>query len=143
MYQEPQIQHPLEILRREMDRLLTESARPAWPIAVTRSFPAINVWEDEETVNIEAEVPGLKQQDLELTLLGNELSIRGKLHLERPEKASLHRKERPEGEFTRIAHLPVEVDGNKVEASLLNGVLTIRLQKAEAARPRKIEIRSH
>ena len=86
------------------------------------------------------EVPGLKTDQLDLSVVGDQLSIR----VERPDAAqdgmTYHRRERPVGSFTRVLQLPVEVEADKVQADLNDGVLTIRLPKAEAAKPRKIQV---
>lgn len=105
-------------------------------------FPAINVWEDNDAVMAEAEVPGLKLDDLEIFVVGDELTIKGKREPQNGENTVYHRRERGTGMFTRVITLPVEVDANKVEASLANGVLTIRMPKAESARARKIKVKA-
>ena len=139
--------HPLVQLRDEMDRLVTDFFNPTaaavqsrW--AVPRSFPPLNVWEDGETIFAEAEVPGLKSEDIDISVVGNDLTIRGRRGGEPREGVAYHRQERGVGEFQRLLRLPVEVDGSKVEATLTNGVLVIKLPKAEAAKPKKIRVSS-
>lgn len=107
-----------------------------------RSFPAVNVWEEEEKLQAEAEVPGLKMDDLELLVKGNELTIKGERKDVEQEGVTYHRRERGTGSFCGVVRLPVDVDADKVEARLENGVLTIILPKASSARPRKIEVRA-
>jgi HSP20 family protein len=107
-----------------------------------RSFPAVNVWENEEMLFAEAEVPGLKLDDLEISVTGNELSIKGQRREEEQEGVTYHRRERGTGSFRGVVRLPVDVDVNKVEARLANGVLTIELPKAPSAKPRKIELKA-
>jgi len=105
-------------------------------------FPGLNVWEDENAIHAEAEVPGIAAQDMEIYVRGSELTIRGRrTAIEAPEGATWHRQERPWGEFVRTVTLPSEVDENKVEATFNNGVLTLTMPKAEHAKPKKIEIR--
>jgi HSP20 family protein len=129
-----------------MDRLLSgfaenlgHVAEGAWSLA-SRGQPAVNMWEDGEAVSVELEVPGLKGDQLEISVSGNELS----LGIARPddpqEGVRYHRRERPVGSFHRVVRLPVEVDASRVEADLKQGVLKIKLPKAEAARPRKITV---
>lgn len=105
------------------------------------AFPAMNVWEDGESVRAEVEVPGLKMENLELLVVGNELTVKGR----RPEatngKVAWRRQERGTGEFARVIRLPYEVNAAKVEATLKDGVLTILMPKAESARARKIEVK--
>jgi len=115
-------------------RFITPLRRPG--------FPAINVWEDNDAVVAEAEVPGLKLDDLEIYVVGDELTIKGKREPHNGDDAIYHRRERGTGLFTRVITLPVDVDADKVEASLANGVLTIRMPKAESARARKIKVKA-
>ena len=139
--------NPITQLRDEMDRLVGDFFGPApggLPArfgAAVRSFPAVNVWEDGDNLFAEAEVPGLKTEDVDISVVGNELTIRGQRGGEQPrEGVAYHRQERGVGEFNRVLRLPVDVDAEKVEASLKDGVLLIKLPKAEAARPRKIKV---
>lgn len=137
--------YPMQQLRREMDRLWSsvvgDAVEPPWT-GLVRGQPAVNVWETGEAVFAELEVPGLKSDQLDLSVVGDQLSIR----VERPEAeqqgVTYHRRERPVGAFTRVLRLPAPVLPAAVEAELKNGVLTIKLPKAEAARPRKIEVQS-
>ena len=136
--------NPVAQLRDEMDRLLTGFlGQPVdgWRAAVGRGQPAVNMWEEGDDVVVELEVPGVRDDQLELAVAGGELSIR----IDRPEVAkegvTFHRRERPVGSFARTIRLPADVDANKVEAKLDSGVLRITLPKAETARPRKIEVK--
>jgi HSP20 family protein len=136
---------PLNQLRDEMDRLFTnfmgtvgDGLRPA----MFRSQPPVNVWEREDAVLVEMEAPGVKNHQVDVSVSGDELSIR----INRPEAAeegaAYHRRERPVGSFNRVLRLPVEVDANRVQAELREGVLLITLPKAESAKPRKINVAS-
>ncbi len=134
---------PLHQLRHEMDRLLTGFFGPAADgllPAMFRNQPAVNVWEREDALLVEMEVPGIKSQDLDVSVAGGELSIR----IQRPDVAqegvTYHRRERPVGALQRVLRLPVEVDADRVEAQIRDGVLTITLPKAESAKPRKINV---
>jgi HSP20 family protein len=139
--------HPISRLRTEMDRLFDGffgegSVVDPFPWHQRRAFPALNFWEDEHNLYAEAEVPGLKMEDLEVYVLGNELTISGKrTAVEQPEVA-YHRRERGVGPFTRTLRLPVDIDADKVNARLQDGVLTVMLPKAEAAKPRKVEVKA-
>jgi HSP20 family protein len=137
---------PLAQLRDEMDRLASDffgpqsgrlPARWSW---TAQGFPALNVWEDGEVLYAEAEVPGMKSEDLDVSVVGSDLTIRGRRGGEAHEGAAYHRQERGTGEFNRVLRLPVEVDAGKVEASLTDGVLLIKLPKAESAKPKKIKV---
>jgi HSP20 family protein len=138
--------HPLHQLGNEVDRLmggLFAPATEAWPFPrATRAFPAVNVWEGTDELYAEAELPGLKSDELEISVVGNELTIKGhRRHVER-EGAALHRRERGMGEFSRVLQLPVEIDADKVQAVLRDGVLTLTLPKAVVAKPTKIQVTS-
>ena len=130
-------------LRREMDRLLDNFgvSRGRWPYARPTAFPAVNVWDAGDTVCLEAEIPGVDKQDLEIFAVGNELTIKGRRQpLEG--KLTYHRQERGTGEFTRVLTLPVDVNADKVDAVLDNGVLTVHLPKAEAAKRKQIAVKA-
>jgi len=135
--------YPAQQFRREMDRLLSgffgDTADGGWPFA-GRGQPPVNVWETGEAVYVELEVPGVKSDQVEIAVVGNELSIK----VERPEVeqegVTYHRRERGTGSFNRVLRLPNEVDADRVEAELRHGVLTVTLPKSEAARPRKIQV---
>jgi HSP20 family protein len=137
--------HPIHQLRREMDRLLGGFLSAAGDISrplTGRGRPAVNLWETGEAIQVELELPGLKSDQVEISVVGDELSVK----VERPdlevEGTTYHRRERPVGSFTRVLRLPAEVDAERVGAELLRGVLTVTLPKAEAARPRKIRVAS-
>ncbi|MFO0945524.1 MAG: Hsp20/alpha crystallin family protein [Planctomycetota bacterium] len=137
---------PMNRLRGDLDRFF-EGLLPTFPsVAPMRfggvpAFPAVNVWEEKEEIFVEAEIPGMAIEDLQIHVKGNELSIAGERKARMTEGATAHRQERGEGNFRRVLRLPVEIDAEKVDAQLKNGVLTLRLPKAEAAKPRKIEIK--
>lgn len=106
------------------------------------AYPTLNVWEDGEVLIVEAELPGLSLDDIEIFVTGqNQLTLKGERKAPEVTKSAVHRQERDFGNFVRALTLPFPVDDGKVEARLDNGVLTIRLPKHEAARPRKIEIK--
>jgi HSP20 family protein len=139
--------HPALRLRNDMGRLF-EDFFESVPAAATlgnlgrRPFPAVNVWEEETKLYVEAEIPGLKLEDLEILADGIELTIKGERKNGGEENVSFHRRERGVGTFSRMLRLPVEVDTDKVEATLRDGVLKITLPKAQAVLPRKIKVKS-
>lgn len=135
--------YPFSQLRREMDRLLTNLMPngPELPWSGTaQNQPAVNLWETPDALHVELEVPGVKSDQLDLSVVGNQLTVK----IERPELTeegvTYHRRERPVGSFVRVLELPTEVNPDKVDAELQHGVLTIHLAKAEAAKPRKIQV---
>jgi HSP20 family protein len=127
-------------LRREMDRLFENflGTEPLAPSNGLRPFPALNLWEDAERVFAEAEMPGLRMDDLEISIQGNELAIKGRRAPLEGDNLVYHRRERGTGEFVT---LPLDVDADRVEATLKDGVLTIVMPKAETARVRKIAVK--
>jgi HSP20 family protein len=138
---------PLAQLRDEMDRLVTDflgapAAAPARWEWRAPSYPALNVWEEGDVIYAEAEVPGLKQEDLDISVVGGDLTIHGRRGGDTREGATYHRQERGAGEFNRVLRLPIEVDAAKVEATLVGGVLLIKLPKAESAKPHKIKVKT-
>jgi HSP20 family protein len=136
--------HPLHQLRDEVDRLLTGVFRPTdgFLPSMFRGQPAINVWEQNDALKVEMELPGVKSDQLDISVAGGELSVKVAAAETPQDSVTYHRRERPVGAFSRIVRLPVEVDADRVEADLRDGVLTITLPKAENAKPRKINITS-
>jgi HSP20 family protein len=103
--------------------------------------PAVNVFEDERNIRIEAELPGIEDKDIEISLENNVLTISGERKLEHEEKKeNFHRIERSYGRFTRSFTLPPTVDTENVNAEFNNGVLRITLNKKEEAKPKQIKI---
>ena len=105
--------------------------------------PAVDVSEDKESVRIVAELPGVKPEDVKLSLENFVLTIRGEKKQETEEQAGrVHRYERSYGSFERAFVLPSTVDGEKISADFQNGVLTISVPKAERAKAREIPVRA-
>jgi HSP20 family protein len=139
--------HPLQQLRDEVDRLFTNvlthpTVTGAARLVSGRGFPAVNVWEDSENLFMEAEVPGLKADDLDITVVGDELTLKGQRPEESQTDSAFHRRERGVGSFTRVVRLTSEVDADKVHAALNDGVLLLTLPKVEVAKPRKIQVKT-
>lgn len=138
---------PMARLRNEVDRVFGdfyETLAAGNPLSVMgrREFPAVNVWEDDQSLYAEAELPGLTMDDLEVFVLGDELTIKGKRPEEDTADVTHHRRERGVGSFSRVLRLPVQVDAEKVEATLRDGVLSLTMPKPQAVLPRKIEVKS-
>ena len=130
-------------VRTELDRFFDAFALPSiLPTAAARAFPALNLWEEDDNLIIEGEVPGLKMDDLYIVIQGHELTVRGNRRPVRDSDATYLRRERGTGEFVRYLTLPCEVDADKVAATLRDGVLTIRMPKSERAKARKIQVRA-
>ncbi len=103
--------------------------------------PALNVVEDGDSIVIEAEVPGLKSGDVEVSFESGELTLKGEKKFEAKENAPVHRRERVYGAFTRTLTLPWEITADKITAEMKDGVLTVVLPKAEVAKPRKVAVK--
>jgi HSP20 family protein len=130
----------MDRLQREMNRLFDEtypSRRSAG------GYPAVNLWVGEDEQIVTAELPGINLDDLEINVLGASLTITGERSADDlPGDAELHRQERLFGRFSRTIELPYPVEPGKVEATLEKGLLTIRLPRAEADKPKKIKVKA-
>ena len=116
---------------------------PSGPMLNRSGFPTLNAWQNEQAFYVEAEIPGLELEDLEITLPEADLvSIKGQRKAPAPEGAQWLRRERACGVFKREFRLLGPVAGDEVEATLKNGVLTVKLPKAPEIRPRMIPVRS-
>jgi HSP20 family protein len=106
-------------------------------------YPLMNLWEDDDNLYVEAELPGLDVNDLEIHVTGsNQLSIKGQRNEPDMKDRTWHRQERGFGQFVRVLDLPQMVDNDKVTAEAKNGVLTVTLPKQAAAKPRRISVSS-
>jgi len=139
------LSNPLVNLRTAMDRLLGElggvtkqSHYPHQP-----DHPPLNVWDEGDTVCVEAEIPGVGKDDLEVYAVGTELTIKGRRPQMEGENLTYLRQERGAGRFTRVIMLPVPVNAEKIDAALNDGVLMLRLPKAEEAKPRQIMVKTN
>src|SRR5207302_973265 len=103
--------------------------------------PLVDIEEQDDAYAIEAELPGVKRQDVNIELVGNELAISGELK-EREHKGVIRRRTRRVGRFDYRVGLPEQVDADKVEAKLSDGVLTVRVPKSQQAQRRRVEIKS-
>jgi HSP20 family protein len=111
-----------------------DSAAASW-------VPAVDVFEEADSIRINAELPGVKPEDIDISVEGNLLTIRGTKQQETEEKTErVHRYERMYGAFERSFTLPASVDPQNIKASYDNGVLTVTLPKSEKAKPRRIEV---
>lgn len=107
------------------------------------SLPPVNVWTNDSDVLVTAELPGIQAEDLEITVLGDELTLHGKRQpLQLKDNESFHRRERMHGEFQRTVKIPFRVDSEKVDAGIQKGILKIKLMRAEEDKPRKITIKA-
>lgn len=141
---------PLGMVWSEMNQLQEETEQ--WlsrfgtndPRRVVHSvYPPLNLWEDDNNLYVEAELPELELTDLEIFVTGdNQLSIKGERKHPELGKGTWHRRERGHGGFSRVGKLPQYVDSDKVTAELRHGVLTITLPKRKEAKTRRIEAKA-
>jgi HSP20 family protein len=104
------------------------------------TFPPISAFRRGEDFTIVAELPGVKKEDLEIEVKGNTVRIHGKKTIEYDANASVHRRERGEGQFDRTLTLPAQVDAARVTAEYRDGVLAVNLPRAESDKPRSVAI---
>lgn len=126
----------LDAFRQELGRVLEPG------VATDRAtFPATNLRDTGQALVLTAEVPGLEDKDLHITLTEDVLTVAGERKADAPEGYSVHRQERAPFRFSRSYSLPVKVDPEKTSARLENGVLEVRLEKAPEVKPRQITVR--
>lgn len=127
----------------EMERLFGAVRQPLGLRSVPRgTFPAVNVYEQGDAAVLTAEVPGLDPKDLELTVLDDCVTLRGQRKDEAGEGERYYRRERPTGPFERTLTLPAPINPDSVQAEYRNGILRVRMEKAEEAKVRKVAIKS-
>ena len=103
--------------------------------------PSVDIFEDGDEVVVKAEIPGVKKEDLDVTITDNSLTISGeKKQEEKVEKKDFHRVERSYGSFSRSFRLPENVNGSKAKANFKDGLLEVRLPRTKEAKQKKIEI---
>ena len=125
-------------MQSEMNRLFSRVG-----FATSRDFPPINIWLGDNSVVLTAELPGVTRDDVTLNLQHDVLTLEGKREpKQQPENGNWQRRERAYGTFSRAVQLPFRIDPDKVQAHFNNGVLEVELERLEADRPKKIEIRA-
>ena len=132
-------------LRQEMDRLFDRFLEPVWPEMPTLGDwePKLDVTESKDSVTVKAELPGVEQKDIAVTLEEGVLTIKGEKEAEKEEKDKrYHRVERSYGAFYRSVRLPTPVEAGKVTAAFKDGVVTITLPKAPEAKGTMIPVKA-
>lgn len=140
----------LETLRREIDRVFDENGtrrepffRSAFlPGRAARQYPLLNLSEDQDALYVEALAPGVDPSTLQVNIVRNTLSVAGEKRRVASDVTpeAFHRSERATGKFVRHIELPVEVDDTHVEATYNDGLLTVKLPKAEKTKPKHIAV---
>ena len=129
-------------LREAMNQLFEDSIVPPRTTRSGQGFvPALDLSETADAFLVEATVPGLKAEDLDITVENNVLTIKGELRQETEDrKRNYHRIERRYGSFQRTISLPSTVKADAIQASLTNGVLRLEIPKSEEVKPRRINV---
>lgn len=142
----------MEKMKREMDRVLEEFGSSGWSLPFSRisflpgrwarGYPLLNVGEDGENLYVDALAPGVDPKTLDVSVQRNQLTISGekKALLSAVESAAVHRSERSAGKFSRSITLPSDVSADKIQAAYQDGLLKLVLPKAEAAKPKQIQV---
>ncbi|MFZ0928520.1 MAG: Hsp20/alpha crystallin family protein [Syntrophobacteraceae bacterium] len=131
----------VERARRQMDRLLSVFTGGVASPTSSGVFPPLIVTEDEGTIYIEAEIPGIKAEDLDISVVGRTLTLSGERKPEETQGVNYHRRERKWGSFRKALTLTDDVNPEAIQAECKNGMLKLVLPKAEHAKPRKITIK--
>jgi HSP20 family protein len=135
----------LNRIRSEIDRIFDD---PLSLVTAPTGFfegwtPAVDIYEDNDKFVVKAELPGMKKEEISVSLHGNTLTISGERKQEEQKKeGESYRSERFFGRFQRSITLPAPVDMNKIEASYKDGVLNITLPKSEEAKPKQIQVKT-
>ncbi|PLY06823.1 MAG: heat-shock protein [Desulfuromonas sp.] len=135
----------------EVDELLERYSRPVdWPFRGGRQLmnrnadwaPRVDISETDEKFIVKAEVPGIQREDIKINIEDHVLTIQGENKQEKEEKGEqFHRVERYYGSFSRSFSLPENVAEEKIEANFKDGLLTLKIPKTEASRPKAIEVK--
>jgi HSP20 family protein len=133
-----------EELRRSMDDLFERYGTEAGRAAGAGVYPPVNLYETSEGYVLTAELPGLRSEDIQVSVEGNRVTLRGERRIEYPKnpETSIHRLERQSGVFRRTFELPVAVDADKADAVHRDGILLLRILKAPEHQPRQIAVTS-
>ena len=133
----------MDLLRNRMNQIFNEFDYPLTPgrsLGMALEYPRTNALEHDDRFEIQAELPGLSKQDLEIKVQGNYLEISGARSVTAPDGYKTHRNERCANRFSRSFTLPENVDADKVEALLKDGLLHLTLPKSQVAKPRQITV---
>ena len=137
----PSAWRELERVQQQMNRIMSDPWMNRFETPAT--FPPMNIYSNKDGIMVTAEVPGLSAEDIEISVVGETLTISGaRKPVTVGDDYSYHRQERISGEFTRTVELPHTVDAEKVDARIANGILNIFMPRVEADKPRKIAVKT-
>ncbi len=128
-------------IQEEMNRLFDSSLRRGRPAAATEYLAPCDIYEEKDKLVVRLDLPGLRREDVKVTLQQGVLTIRGERKIENPKDAAFYAQERVAGTFVRSIQLPVAVDEHKIDANFRDGVLQVTLPKAEEAKPKQIDVK--
>jgi HSP20 family protein len=131
--------------RRRMDRWYQDADGPRGALEggfARQTWPRTNIHDNGKELVLQAEVPGLSDKDIQLTVTQDAVALTGERKLDPPEGYSVHRQERGAWKLARSFTLPVKIDPEKVVATVKNGILTVTLAKAPESQPRKIAVKA-
>lgn len=129
-------------MQRDIDQLFGERPWPSSIRAVARgTYPPINLGSTADQVDVYLFAAGVNPDSIDITIQRNLLTVAGERNVITEEGANYYRKERYDGAFRRVVSLPDDVDPDRVDATYQDGVLHITIQRREAAKPRKIEVK--
>lgn len=132
----------LNRLRSELERAFGQAGQGR-TAASARVFPPLNLWESDDNLYVEAELPGFEMEELEIYVTGgNQLSIAGERKPPEFKGGAWHRQERAFGKFRRTFDLPCDVNADAVSATFAHGILTLTMPKVEEVKPRRIEVKA-
>lgn len=137
-----EFEHVTQRLRQMLDQTLGGFGWPSPMLGEAAGWsPLVDIEEQDDAYVLEAELPGVKREDVNIEVIGNELSITGEIK-EKQRKGAVRRRTRRTGHFEYRVRLPDEVDAAKIDASLDQGVLTVRVPKSQKAKRQKIQIKA-
>jgi HSP20 family protein len=129
-------------LREAMDRLFNDAFTPSLGATGGWQAPAVDLYQTEDEVVVKASLPGLKADDVQISVTGDTLSLKGEFKQEEEKERAYHLREQRYGIFERTFILPTAVVSDKAKAEFENGILTITLPKAEEVKPKMISVKA-
>ena len=128
-------------LRADMDRLFSSLFGGGYEEREGLWAPLVDIEEDNDTIMVKVEIPGMRKEDIKVSVQSNILTITGeRKHESETKNKTFHRVERSYGKFSRMITLPTDVDSDKVKANYKDGILSITLPKPEAVKPKHIDV---
>ena len=129
-------------MRRDLENLMERLTGPSANRSMAGVFPPMNVSEDADQYHVRALLPGIDAAQLNVSVVNQTITVTGMRQSSEEAGVSYHRRERPEGAFSRSVTLPGSFDAGRVEAKYVDGVLALTLPKPEAAKPRRVAVQT-